>query len=62
MGAALRRAGITDFVIFERADDVGGTLARQHLPGDRRRLPVFAYQFSYELKPDWSRFFPKGRR
>ena len=60
MGAALLRAGIEDFVILERADDVGGTWRDNTYPGIGVDIPVFSYQFSYELKPDWSRFFPKG--
>jgi cation diffusion facilitator CzcD-associated flavoprotein CzcO len=61
MGAALRRAGIEDFVIFERADDVGGTWHANIYPGVGVDIPAYAYQFSYELKPDWSRVFPKGK-
>jgi cation diffusion facilitator CzcD-associated flavoprotein CzcO len=60
MGAALRNAEIEDFVIFERADDVGGTWRDNTYPGIGVDIPVFAYQFSYDLKPDWSRLFPKG--
>jgi cation diffusion facilitator CzcD-associated flavoprotein CzcO len=60
MGAALLHAGINDFVIFERAADVGGTWRDNTYPGIGVDIPTFAYQFSYELKPDWSRFFAKG--
>ena len=60
IGAALRRAGIDDFVIFERAGDVGGTWRDNTYPGVGVDIPTFAYQFSYELKPDWSRVFAKG--
>jgi len=60
MGAALRRAGVDDFVIFERAGDVGGTWRDNTYPGVGVDIPTFAYQFSYELKPDWSRVFAKG--
>ena len=60
MGAALRRAGIEDFVILERAGDVGGTWRDNTYPGIGVDIPTFAYQFSYELKPDWSRVFAKG--
>jgi cation diffusion facilitator CzcD-associated flavoprotein CzcO len=60
MGAALRRAGIDDFVIYERADDVGGTWRDNTYPGVGVDIPTFAYQFSYELKPDWSRVFARG--
>ncbi len=60
MGAALLRAGIHDFVVLERADDVGGTWRDNTYPGVGVDIPAFAYQFSYELKPDWSRVFAKG--
>jgi cation diffusion facilitator CzcD-associated flavoprotein CzcO len=60
MGAALLRAGIDDFVILERAGDVGGTWRDNTYPGVGVDIPTFAYQFSYELKHDWSRFFAKG--
>ena len=60
MGAALRRAGIDDFVILERAGDVGGTWRDNTYPGIGVDIPTFAYQFSYELKPDWSRVFARG--
>ena len=60
MGAALRRAGVEDFVIFERASDVGGTWRDNTYPGVGVDIPTFAYQFSYELKPDWSRVFAEG--
>jgi cation diffusion facilitator CzcD-associated flavoprotein CzcO len=60
MGAALRRAGIEDFVIYERAGDVGGTWRDNTYPGVGVDIPTFAYQFSYDLKPDWSRVFAEG--
>lgn len=60
MGAALRRAGIHDFVILERAGDIGGTWRDNTYPGIGVDIPTFAYQFSYELKPDWSRVFAEG--
>ena len=60
MGAALLRAGLDDFVTFERAEEVGGTWRDNTYPGVGVDIPTFAYQFSYELKPDWSRVFAKG--
>ena len=59
-GAALDRAGIGDYVIFERARDVGGTWRDNTYPGVGVDIPTFAYQFSYDLKPDWSRVFADG--
>jgi cation diffusion facilitator CzcD-associated flavoprotein CzcO len=60
MGSALKRAGIEDFAIYERAADVGGTWRDNTYPGIGVDIPTFAYQFSYELKPDWSRVFARG--
>jgi cation diffusion facilitator CzcD-associated flavoprotein CzcO len=60
MAAALKRRNIQDFVIFERAGDIGGTWRDNTYPGIAVDIPVFAYQFSYDMKPDWSRFFPRG--
>lgn len=57
---ALRRAGIDDVVIFERADDIGGTWRDNTYPGVGVDVPAQGYQFSFELKPDWSRVFAKG--
>ena len=57
---ALTREGITDFVILERAADIGGTWRDNTYPGIAVDIPAQAYQFSYELKPTWSRVFAKG--
>jgi cation diffusion facilitator CzcD-associated flavoprotein CzcO len=60
MAIALRRAGVEDFVILERAEDIGGTWRDNTYPGIAVDIPAQAYQFSYELKPDWSRVFARG--
>jgi cation diffusion facilitator CzcD-associated flavoprotein CzcO len=60
MGLALCNAGITDFVILERADDIGGTWRDNTYPGIAVDIPAQAYQFSFELNPDWSRAFAPG--
>jgi cation diffusion facilitator CzcD-associated flavoprotein CzcO len=60
MGIALRQAGIQDFVILERAGDVGGTWRDNTYPGVGVDIPAQAYQFSFELKPDWSGVFAAG--
>jgi cation diffusion facilitator CzcD-associated flavoprotein CzcO len=57
---ALRRAGIDDFVVLERASDIGGTWRDNTYPGIAVDIPAQAYQFSFELKPDWSRAFAPG--
>ena len=60
MGIALRQAGIEDFVILERAGDVGGTWRDNIYPGVGVDIPAQAYQFSFELNPDWSGVFARG--
>ena len=60
MAIALRRAGIDDFVVLERASDIGGTWRDNTYPGIAVDIPAQAYQFSFELKPDWSRVFARG--
>ncbi len=59
-GMALTRAGIDNFVILERAQDLGGTWHHNHYPDVGVDIPGVLYQFSYELNPNWSRTFPKG--
>ncbi|MDT7776649.1 MAG: hypothetical protein QOC67_5573, partial [Pseudonocardiales bacterium] len=60
MGIALRRAGLLDFVILERAGDIGGTWRDNTYPGIAVDVPAQAYQFSFELNPDWSKAFARG--
>jgi cation diffusion facilitator CzcD-associated flavoprotein CzcO len=60
MGIALLRAGIEDFVILERGGDIGGTWRDNTYPGIAVDIPAQAYQFSFELNPEWSRVFAPG--
>ncbi len=60
VGAELKKSGIDEFVILDRAGDVGGTWRDNHYPGVGVDVPTYAYQFSYFRKPDWSRLFAKG--
>ncbi|MDJ0392654.1 NAD(P)/FAD-dependent oxidoreductase [Rhodococcus sp. G-MC3] len=59
-GAKLRKAGIDDFIILERADDVGGSWHENHYPGLGVDVPALAYQYSFARNANWSRFFPRG--
>ncbi|MGW2326420.1 flavin-containing monooxygenase [Streptomyces sp. NPDC001700] len=63
LGAAvrLRRAGITDFVVLERAGAVGGTWRDNSYPGCACDVPSHLYSFSFAPNPDWPRTF-SGRR
>ncbi|GAA2638071.1 NAD(P)/FAD-dependent oxidoreductase [Actinomadura fulvescens] len=60
MAIALQRAGFEDFLILERADDLGGTWRDNTYPGVGVDVPAQAYQFSYALNPHWSRVFAPG--
>ena len=57
---ALKRAGIEDIVLLERASDIGGTWRDNTYPGIAVDIPAQAYQFSFELNPNWSRVFATG--
>ncbi|MER6913208.1 NAD(P)/FAD-dependent oxidoreductase [Streptomyces sp. NPDC000594] len=59
IGAAvrLRREGVTDFVVLERADSVGGTWRDNSYPGCTCDVPSHLYSFSFAPNPDWPRTF-----
>ena len=57
----LRRAGIDDFVILERAADVGGVWRDNTYPGVAVDIPSFAYCYDFEPNPRWSRAYAPGR-
>jgi cation diffusion facilitator CzcD-associated flavoprotein CzcO len=61
VGIKLREAGFGDFVILERAADVGGTWRDATYPGLTVDIPVLTYSFSYEQKPDWSSLWAPQR-
>lgn len=43
-----------DFVILEKASDVGGTWRDNHYPGAECDVPSALYSFSFENKTDWN--------
>ncbi|SFQ03397.1 Predicted flavoprotein CzcO associated with the cation diffusion facilitator CzcD [Amycolatopsis arida] len=53
----LRGAGITDLVVLEKADRVGGTWRDNTYPGCAVDIPSPVYSFSFHPNPDWSRLF-----
>lgn len=56
--AMLKRAGMDDFVLLERAAEVGGTWAVNTYPGAQCDIPSILYSFSFAPNPDWSRLYP----
>ncbi|MFG2307715.1 flavin-containing monooxygenase [Streptomyces sp. NPDC048566] len=59
LGAAvrLRREGVTDFVVLERAGGVGGTWRDNSYPGCACDVPSHLYSFSFAPNPEWPRTF-----
>ncbi len=57
LGMLLKRAGIDDFMIVEKARTLGGTWRENTYPGASCDAPSFLYSFSFAQKTDWSRRF-----
>jgi cation diffusion facilitator CzcD-associated flavoprotein CzcO len=57
MAIRLKQAGIEDFVVLERAGDVGGTWRDNTYPGCQCDVPSHLYSFSFAPNPEWSRTF-----
>jgi cation diffusion facilitator CzcD-associated flavoprotein CzcO len=55
----LKEAGIEDFVLIERADDVGGTWQANTYPGCQCDVPSHLYSFSFAPNPGWSRTYSR---
>ncbi|MFE7743963.1 flavin-containing monooxygenase [Nocardia sp. NPDC057455] len=57
LAVSLREAGIDDFVLLERADDLGGTWRANTYPGCACDVPSHLYSYSFAPNPDWSRTY-----
>ena len=57
MAIALKQAGIDDFVVLDRAEDLGGTWRDNSYPGLTCDIPSHLYSFSFEPKATWSKLF-----
>lgn len=55
-GIALEKEGI-DFLILEKADDVGGTWRDNTYPGCQCDIPSSVYQYSFAQKKNWSQMW-----
>ena len=60
LGTAIRlkRAGRHDFVVLERAADLGGTWQANTYPGCQCDVPSNLYSFSFAPKSDWTTAYP----
>ncbi|NTX34289.1 NAD(P)/FAD-dependent oxidoreductase [Myxococcus sp. CA033] len=57
MAIRLKQEGLEDFVLFERADDVGGVWRDNAYPGCACDVPSHLYSFSFAPNPRWSRAY-----
>ncbi|MEU4233830.1 NAD(P)/FAD-dependent oxidoreductase [Nonomuraea sp. NPDC026600] len=57
MAIKLKAAGHHDFVILEKAADLGGTWRDNTYPGCACDVPSPLYSYSFDLNPGWSRLF-----
>jgi cation diffusion facilitator CzcD-associated flavoprotein CzcO len=57
MAIRLKEVGVDDFVVLERADDVGGTWRDNTYPGCQCDVPSHLYSLSFALNPQWTRTF-----
>ncbi|WP_446221273.1 flavin-containing monooxygenase [Nocardia sp. IBHARD005] len=53
----LERAGVTDFVVLEKSDRVGGTWRDNTYPGCGVDIPAPLYSFSFNPNPAWEHNF-----
>ena len=56
----LRRAGYSDFTVYEKAETLGGTWRENTYPGIACDVPSHYYSYSFALNPDWSHRFAGG--
>ncbi|MFL5667144.1 MAG: flavin-containing monooxygenase, partial [Ktedonobacteraceae bacterium] len=61
MAIRLKQRGQEDFVVIERASDIGGTWRDNTYPGCACDIPSHLYSFSFALNPHWSRTYSSQR-
>src|SRR3954447_20019623 len=57
MAIKLQQEGRRDFVVLERAGEVGGAWWANTYPGCRCDVPSHLYSFSFAPNPSWSRTY-----
>src|SRR5690242_12283316 len=61
MAIQLKKHGQHDFIVIEKASDIGGTWRDNTYPGCACDVPSHLYSFSFALNPDWSRAYSSQR-
>src|ERR1700730_11049722 len=59
MAIRLKQEHIHDFVVLERAEDLGGTWRDNSYPGGACDAPPQLYPFSFAPNPNWSHVFAR---
>jgi cation diffusion facilitator CzcD-associated flavoprotein CzcO len=57
MAIRLKQAGVSDFVVVERAGEVGGTWQANTYPGCACDVPSHLYSFSFAPNPEWTQTY-----
>ncbi len=61
MAIRLKQQGHNDFMVIEKASNIGGTWRDNTYPGCACDIPSHMYSFSFALNPNWSRAYsPQG--
>src|SRR3954453_17156318 len=62
IGAAVKldEAGVSDYLVVEGGDGVGGVWHWNTYPGRAVDIPAFSHQFSFEQSGDWSGVYASG--
>ncbi len=56
----LHEAGITDFVVLEKADSLGGTWRDNTYPGCACDVPSYLYSYSFAPSREWTRMYAES--
>jgi cation diffusion facilitator CzcD-associated flavoprotein CzcO len=57
MAIRLKQEGVDDFVLLERASDIGGTWRDNSYPGCQCDIPSHLYSLSFAPNPEWTRTY-----
>lgn len=58
--AKLLKRGDSDFVVFEKGAEIGGTWRDNRYPGLTCDTPSHTYSYSFALNPQWSAYYATG--
>ena len=60
LGIRMLQEGIDDFIVLEKAAEVGGTWEANTYPGIQCDIPSHLYSLSFMPNPGWTRTFSEG--